>query len=191
MAVGEGNTMPAAILIAYATRSGSTAQVADAIAAALLEDNLTSDVIPMHLVETLKGRTAVILGAPLYIGLFPDEFHKFFSRHQSALALMRPWFFVLGPTRTEPKDFEAARNQAAKQLYRYSWFQPADLRIFGGKWDVNSIPFPFSLARRLIPAGKVPPSDIRDWAAIRNWAAGIARELKPAVRLEEQAIQIR
>lgn len=183
--------MPAAILIAHATRSGSTAQAAEAIAAALGEEDFMSDIIPMHLVETLKGRTAVILGAPLYIGRFPDEFHNFFARYQSALAQIRPWFFVLGPTRTEPKDFEAARKQAAKQLNRYSWFQPADLQIFGGKWDVKSMPFPFTLARRLIPAGKVPPSDIRDWAAIRKWAAGIARELKLAVRLEEQAIQIR
>ncbi len=174
--------MPADILIAYATRSGSTAEVAEAIGASLREAGLKPEVLPMRLVESLEGRTAVILGAPLYIGRFPDEFQKFLARHRNALALMRPWCFVLGPTRTEPKDFEAARNQATKQLDRYRWFHPADLQIFGGKWDVNTLKFPFSLARtlHLIPASMNSTTDIRDWEAIRAWSEGIARQLKPA-----------
>jgi menaquinone-dependent protoporphyrinogen oxidase len=193
MAAREGNTMPADILIAYATRSGSTAEVAEAVGATLRDAGLMTDVLPMRLVESLKGRTAVILGAPLYIGRFPDEFHKFITRYHNELAPMRPSCFVLGPTRTEPKDFVAARDQATRQLDQYRWFHPAGLQIFGGRWDINSLPFPFSLARHIpmLPLNKIPGADIRDWATIRNWADGIARELKPAASLEERATPIR
>ena len=76
------------------------------------------------------------------------------------------------------KDFDAARNQATKQLGRYPWLRPVDLHVFGGKWNMNTLPFPFSLIGRL-PA-KIPAEDIRDWAAIKEWATEIARQIKPA-----------
>lgn len=174
--------MPTAILIAYATRGGSTGEVAEAVGASLHDAGLMPDVLPMHQVESLEGRTAVILGAPLYVGRFPDEFHKFLARHRDALAKLRPWCFVLGPTRTEPADFEAARKQAEKQLGRYGWFHPAGLQIFGGKFDPGHMPFPFSLARHLpkFIVKEIPATDIRDWAAIREWALKVADQIKPA-----------
>ncbi len=174
--------MTAPILIAYATRGGSTGEVAEAIGASLRDAGLMLDVLPVGKVATLEGRTAVILGAPLYIGRFPDDFHKFLARHRAALTTLRPWCFVLGPTRTEPADFEAARNQATKQFDQYPWLHLVDTRILGGRWDMKHLPFPFSLVRRIpfFPVNRIPQADIRDWAAIREWARGIAREIKPA-----------
>jgi menaquinone-dependent protoporphyrinogen oxidase len=170
------------VLVAYATRGGSTAEVAQAIAAALEEAGVTAQVLRVSEVDSLAGKSAVILGAPLYVGSFPREFHQFVRRHREALEPVRPWCFVLGPTRRETKDFDAARNQGMKQLGRYPWLRPADLHVFGGKWNMNSLPFPFSLIRRLPgnPLAKIPAEDIRDWAAIKEWATGIARQIKPA-----------
>jgi menaquinone-dependent protoporphyrinogen oxidase len=180
-ALGE-DAMPLPILIAYVTRGGSTAEVAEAIATSLRAEGLTADVLPMSRLDSLEGRTTLILGAPLYIGRLPDEFHKFVERHHQALAALRPWCFVLGPTRVLPGDFEAARNQAKKQLDRYPWLLPAEVQIFGGRYDMKHLPFPFSIVRHipLFPANKIPGSDIRDWVAIRKWAIAIAHQLKPA-----------
>lgn len=174
--------MSVPILIAYATRGGATGEVAQAIAAVLQEPGLTVEVTPVSEVKSLLWKGAVILGAPLYVGNFPKEFHQFVRTHRKALEPLRAWCFVLGPTRRDQKDFDAARSQAEKQLGRYPWLRPADLHIFGGRWNMNSIPFPFSLIRRLPgnPLAKVPAEDIRDWAAIREWATGIARQLRPA-----------
>lgn len=170
--------MSNSVLVAYATRGGSTTEVAQAIAAALEEAGVKAEVLPVSEVDSLAGKTALILGAPLYIGSFPKEFHQFVRRHRAALEAARPWCFVLGPTRREMKDFDAARNQATKQLGRYPWLRPVDLHVFGGKWNMNTLPFPFSLIGRL-PA-KLPAEDIRDWAAIKEWATEIARQIKPA-----------
>jgi menaquinone-dependent protoporphyrinogen oxidase len=174
--------MPDSILIAYATRSGSTGEVANAIATAVREAGIEAEVLPVNKVSSLDGKTAVILGAPLYIGQLPKPFHKFLASHRAALSQLQSWCFVLGPTRTEPGDFEMAGKQAEKQLARYPWFHPVQVQVFGGKWDANNLPLLFSLTRYLPmnPLGKVPSSDIRDWTAIRAWGQGIARQLEPA-----------
>lgn len=174
--------MSSPILVAYATRSGSTAEVAESIASALREAGLTVDLAPVHQVESLQGTTALILGAPLYIGKFPKDFHKFLVRHRSALTPLRTWCFVLGPTRPEPADFEQARKQAEREFALYSWLQLADLHVLGGRWDVKLLPFPFKLARWLpfCPLDKVPASDIRDWNAIHVWSLKIAAQIKHA-----------
>ena len=170
------------LLIAYTSRAGSTAEVAEALGESLREAGILVEVGPMSQVESLQGWKALILGAPLYIGRFPRVLNKFFHRHREGIELLRPWCFVLGPTQDVSKDFEAARIQAEKQFKKYPWFHPAELRILGGKWDPNTLPFPFSLLRRLPanPMSKIPASDIRDWAAIREWAKAIARQVKSA-----------
>jgi menaquinone-dependent protoporphyrinogen oxidase len=174
--------MLSSVLIAFATRSGTTAEVAEAIAAAMQEAGVRAEIQAVSQVNSLSGREAVILGAPLYVGRFPKDFRHFLRLHGDALATMRPWFFVLGPTRNEPKDFEGARKQAERQLAAYPRLHPADLHVFGGRWSTASLPFPFSLMRRLPgnPMSKIPAQDIRDWAAIREWAMGIAKQIRPA-----------
>ena len=174
--------MQSSVLIAYSTRSGSTAEVAQAIAAALQDAGVPAEVLPVAQVNSLAGREAVILGAPLYMGRFPKEFHQFLRLHHEALHGMHPWLFVLGPTRNQPKDFEGSRSQAEKQLSDYPWLHPADLHIFGGRWNTQNLPFPFSLMLRIPgnPLGKVPAEDIRNWEEIREWSRGIARRIRPA-----------
>ena len=60
-------TMSDSILIAYATRSGSTQEVAEKIAATLRESGLTVGMQPVKQVQTLGGYRAVVVGAPLYM----------------------------------------------------------------------------------------------------------------------------
>ncbi len=174
--------MLSSVLIAYATRSGSTAEVADAIAAAMQELGVWAEVLPVDQINTLTGREAVILGAPLYVGRFPKEFHRFLHLHHEALHFARPWIFVVGPTRNRPEDFAGSRKQAERQLGAYPWLCPRDLHVFGGRWSTETMPFPFSLLRRIPwnPMKKIPPEDIRDWDTIRDWGKALARRIRPA-----------
>lgn len=131
----------------------------------------------MAQVRSADAKSVLVLGAPLYLGRFPKDFHRFLKLHQHALIALRPWFFVLGPTRAEAKDFSAAQDQAQRQMSRYPWLHPADLRIFGGRWDPKQLPLPFNLGRRISRAlDKIPAADIRDWNQIQEWAAKIARQ---------------
>ena len=174
--------MPAPVLIAYATRSGSTGEVAEAIGARMRAAGLEVEVAPMRGLKSIGERTAVVLGAPLYMARLPGELYHFLARNRIALTGPMTWLFVLGPIEGKPEEFAAARAQAEKHLAKCAWFKPSELEVFGGKFDVNRMPFPFSLARHLpaFPAKDLPATDIRDWDAIRAWAARIARQLLPA-----------
>lgn len=165
------------VLIAYVTRSGSTEDVAEAMGTTIEESGISVDVKPMVEVESISSDT-VILGAALYIGHLPKEFHRFVVHFRRELSNVRPWIFVLGPTEKDPKQFSAAEEQARKELSKYPWLHPADVRIFGGKFDPNhlNLSFPISLAMKFPgnPMRKLPVSDIRDWDWIRRWSGAIA-----------------
>src|SRR4051794_14057992 len=132
--------MQSSVLIAYATRAGSTAEVAEAVGEALQNAGVPAEVQPVSQINSLAGREAVILGAPVYIGRFPKEFHEFLELHHEALAGMRPWCFVLGPVQNKPTEFEGARKQAERQLGQYPWLRIAELRVFAGRWSATNLP---------------------------------------------------
>jgi menaquinone-dependent protoporphyrinogen oxidase len=169
------------VLIAYCTRSGSTAEVAQAIGQTINDAGLAVQVKSMTDVEAISAGTVVVLGTALYMGHFPKEFHQFASRFEAELAKVRPWVFVLGPTEKDRKQFAAAEEQARKELGKQASLRPADVRVLGGKFDPAhlNLPFPMSLIMKLPanPMKKLPASDIRDWDWIHRWAQAIAEEI--------------
>src|SRR5439155_16364683 len=54
--------MSASVLVGYATRYGSTQEVAEAVAATLRERGLEVDIQPMREVRTLERYRAIVLG---------------------------------------------------------------------------------------------------------------------------------
>jgi menaquinone-dependent protoporphyrinogen oxidase len=170
------------VLIAYVTRSGSTEDVAEAIGTTMEEAGVSLEVKPVPDVDSIAEDAWVILGAALYVGHLPKDFHRFLTRFQRELGNTRPWIFVLGPTEKDTRHFSAAEGQVRKELAKYPWLHPADVRVFGGKFDPHhlNLPFPFSLVMRFPgnPMRKLPVSDIRDWEWIRAWARSIAEHVK-------------
>ena len=173
--------MKAQVLIAYCTRSGSTAEVAEAIAKSMKDAGLTVEVKSIAEVESIPPDAAVVLGTALYIGRFPKEFHRFLARFEEVFAIVRPWIFVLGPTEKERKQFAAAEGQARKELGKHPTLRPADMRILGGKFDPAhlNLAFPMRLIIKVPanPMRKMPASDIRDWEWIKRWGQAIAEEI--------------
>ncbi|WP_162601216.1 flavodoxin domain-containing protein [Occallatibacter savannae] len=169
------------VLIAYCTRSGSTAEVAEAIGKTLRETGLVVEVKSIAEVDAIAPGTEVVLGAALYIGHLPKEFHQFLNRFEAELGKVRPWVFVLGPTERERKQFAAAEEQARKELGKHPSLHPADMRVLGGKFDPASLKlaFPMKLIMKVPgnPLRKVPATDIRDWEWIHRWAGAIAEEI--------------
>ena len=168
--------MSDSILVAYATRYGSTQEVAEQIAATLCECGLQVDLRPAREVRTLDEYDAVVLGAALYIYRWHRDARRFLSRHRKALLDRRVAVFALGPTQDEEEQFQDARSQLDKALASFPWFSPTTVEVFGGKFDPAKLPFPINRF-----AGGEPASDIRDWDAIRAWA----RDLPEKLRLSE------
>ena len=169
--------MSDSILVAYATRYGSTQEVAEAVAETLRDNGLEVEVQPMREVRTLEGYGAVVVGAALYMYRWHKDARRFLSRHRKALVELPVAIFALGPVK-DPYDEEEWRNsrdQLDKELAKHTWLKPVDVEILGGRFDPELLRFPLNLF-----AGSDPASDIRDWTAIRAWAGDLAAKLGPA-----------
>lgn len=151
------------ILLAYATRFGSTQEVAEAITAELRQRGLEVDIRPMQEVTTLNSYDTVVLGAALYNTKWHTNAHQFLVQHQDAL-MQRPLaIFTLGPLSSSEAAKRNSRRQLDKELAKYPWLKPVTLEIFAGKYDPTK-PGLGSFYRLL------PTRDYRDWKAIRAWA---------------------
>ena len=175
--------MSASVLVAYATRYGSTQEVAESIAATLRESGLEVEIQPMRQVRALEGYRAVVLGAPLYIGAWHKDALNFLSRHRQALTQRPVAVFALGPTHTDEQEQQGARAQFDKELVKFPWLAPVALQVFGGKYDPAKLRFPDSLLAKLpaSPLYNAPASDARDWTAICAWAKDLAARFQPAL----------
>ena len=169
--------MSFSVLVAYASRYGSTQEVAEAVAVALRESGIGVDTCRARDVSSLAGYDAVVLGAPLYMYRWHKHARRFLSRHVAALRQAPVAVFAVGPTHDpyDEQEWQHSRGHLAKELAKYPWLTPVAVEVFGGKFDPEKLPFPISLM-----AGQEPASDIRDWAAIRAWAGEVAEKLEPA-----------
>ncbi|MBN2003140.1 MAG: flavodoxin domain-containing protein [Anaerolineae bacterium] len=162
----EEKTVSDTILVTYATRYGSTQEVAEKIAATLREGGLAVDVQPVKQVRTLDGYRAVVVGAPLYMFDWLKEARDFLARPVAV--------FALGPTEDKEKDWTETREQLDKVLSKFSWLTPVAVELFGGKFDPARLAFPYNLVPGL---KRMPVNDIRDWDAIRAWAEALHGKL--------------
>lgn len=163
------------ILVAYATRYGSTKEVAESIAATLHENGLAVEIQPLRDVRSLESFSAVVMGAPLQMFRWHKDALQFLTRFQETLGKLPVAVFALGPFHDVESEWKEIRSELDKELAKFPWFTPVATTIFGGKYDPATLSFPFSL----LPALKqLPASDIRDWEAIRAWAMELTGKLQ-------------
>lgn len=160
--------MTTRILVAYATKYGSTQQVAETITTILREQGLDGEIRPMHEVRMLDGYGAVVLGAALYMGRWHPDARAFLKRHRASLSTLPVAVFALGPLSMEEKQVQSARTQLTHALAKAPWLKPVTVKIFGGVIDPAKLRFPFN---------HMQAGDARDWTQIRAWANQLAERL--------------
>ncbi len=163
------------ILIAYATRYGSTEEVAEAISAELRNTGLEVVHQPVQQVQSLDNFEAVVLGTAIYSTRWHQDVHQFLSQHQEPLQQLPVAMFALGPLSSDSAARQASRRQFDRELIHYPWLKPVAVEIFAGKIDPAKLGF----FERLV----TPASDHRDWEAIRSWANALPAQLKQAKML--------
>lgn len=161
-------------MVTYATKYGSTQEVAEEIAATIRKNGLTTDIQPMQEVKTIEKYNSIIMGAPLSMFHWNKDAHRFLLRHRDVLIKLPVAVFALGPTHVpyDKEEWQSSRDQLNKELSIYPWFKPVAIEMFGGRYDPSKLHFPISLF-----TGKVPASDIRDWEKIRSWAGNIPKKI--------------
>ena len=174
------------VLVAYASTHGSTREVAEDVAATLAGHGLSVDLQIARDVRTLAGYDAVVLGAPLYMFHLHKDALRFLSHHQKALTALPVAVFAGGPfgeqagAAADGKEWQEVRKNLEQELAKFPWLKPMAAEVIGGKFDPATLRFPWNL----VPALRnMPPSDLRDWDAIRGWASTLAGQLQPAPAL--------
>jgi menaquinone-dependent protoporphyrinogen oxidase len=161
------------VLVAYATRYGSTEETARKLAECLNREGVGAEVRVMSEVTDLEPYDGVVLAAALYIGRLHKDARRFLAAWHEELEQVPVALLVPGPVEAQEKQFESAEQQLDKELARVPWLHPVACKVVGGKWDPTKLQFPFNWTLR-----KVPPSDARDWNIVGAWAHEVAGKLQ-------------
>ncbi len=162
------------ILVAYASMTGSTVGVAEAIGKTLVESGAQVDVRRMDEVQDLTPYRAVVIGSAIQDRQWLPEAMRFVREHRSELAEKPVAAFLVCMTL-------AMKNQQYRESVK-RWLDPVRSLItpvsegfFAGVLDINRIPkFSDRLKFRIsVATGVWSEGDHRDWNAIRAWASGL------------------
>jgi menaquinone-dependent protoporphyrinogen oxidase len=155
----------ARILVAYASKKGSTTEIAQAIAKELLAAGHTTDAVEIAKGASPAGYDAVVIGGPLYVGKI-EGMGKFVKRHSAELARVPVAGFVvcLAAAAKDPEGMawaEKALHAALDPL------RPVAEMVFAGRLDPSKLSW---LQKWMTEKAKSPVGDFRDWTAIAAWA---------------------
>src|SRR5438552_17344033 len=95
------------VLVAYASKNGSTEEIAQAIAEQLRSHGLEADCREAGEVRDLNPYGAVVLGSAVYAKRWRPSARRFLRRHGPALSVMPWWVFSSGPVGEPKPDDEA------------------------------------------------------------------------------------
>ena len=163
------------ILITYASRTGATAGVAEAIAKTLADNGAEVDVYPMQAIKDLTPYCAVVAGSAVQNRQWLPEAMQFVQTNQTALN-QKPFAMFSVCMTLAMRDGEKYRPQVAEWLAPVrALVHPVSEGLFAGILDIRKIPsFGDRLKFRLsVASGVWSEGDHRDWDAIRDWAHGL------------------
>src|SRR6266542_6497358 len=84
------------VLVSAASKHGSTAEIATAVARVLQERGLAVDVRPVENVTLVDGYEAVVLGSAVYAGHWMESARRLAEVQAGALASRPVWLFSSG-----------------------------------------------------------------------------------------------
>jgi menaquinone-dependent protoporphyrinogen oxidase len=167
------------VLVTYGTRSGTTAEVAQAIGESLREAGAEVEVRPAREVHSVDGYDSVVLGSCVHAGGTHGQVLRFLRAQREALGRLPVAYFVVCGTMQE----DTAETRKGANAFLDPWrtaapeVTPVSVGLFGGA--VRPSPQNAWYVRLALRMVKSIEGDWRDWAAIRAWAEG----LRPALGL--------
>jgi menaquinone-dependent protoporphyrinogen oxidase len=166
--------MNESILVAYASRTGTTAGVAEAIGQTLAESFPLVDVRRMQEVPDLSPYGAVVAGSGIQNKQWLPEAMQFIRANQVELARKPCAIFLVCMTLAMNKGNYRQEVSAWLQPVR-SLVRPVSEGLFAGALDISKVPsFKDRLGFQIsVATGVWSEGDHRDWEIIHRWAASL------------------
>lgn len=191
------------ILVAYSTNAGSTAEVAETVAAALRQGGHTADVKTTAAAADLNGYDAVVVGAPMIFG-WQKTARQFVKRHQGDLAGKKVAYFACAarlthaagetlpavPLIVDPnlvsdpvkpgalsfkERFTTTGHYLHPMLGAAPGVKPLSVAFFKGKLEMFRLKWWQAAFVMIVVQGTA--GDYRDWDAIRAWGEELGKVL--------------
>jgi menaquinone-dependent protoporphyrinogen oxidase len=162
----------ARVLVAYASKHGSTAEIAEAVTEELRRSGHETDCERAGDVKALDGYDAVVIGSAVYIKRWRGDAKHLLRKQGKALAEMPFWIFSSGPT-GDPADDDPEWLEPPKIISRAEELGVREHVVFGGRVAPDGGPMARSMAENVPEEFR----DRRDWNEIRGWARRIAAEI--------------
>ena len=163
------------VLVTAASEHGATGEIAARIGADLAERGFDVDVKKPAEVEDLAAYDAFVVGSAVYMGQWLKAAKTLVNAHADELAERPTWLFSSGPIVGDPPVPTADDGRAGDALAAIT--HAREHKVFAGKLDRSELNWCEKVAVR---AAHAHEGDYRDWQAIDDWAAAIARELGQA-----------
>lgn len=167
---GKENPVNQKILVAYATRAGSTVEIAKAIGEALGQRGYTAEVKAVKEKPALAGYQAVVLGSAIRMGNWLPEMTDFIKTNQPVLKTLPTAIFTVHMLNTG-EDAESRAKRTAYTTPISQLLTPAAEAFFWGKMDYSTLSFFDRIVAQAVEKQTGSPTgDHRDWNQIRGWA---------------------
>jgi menaquinone-dependent protoporphyrinogen oxidase len=187
------------ILVTYASLSGSTVAVAQAISEEVAAQGVQVDVLPLSAVQSLEDYDGVVVGGPMLLGWHRGAL-GFLKRHRAALQRIPLAVFAMAMSLTDTREtsVDGVRVYVDEKLpkppanadqlnFRERYASPAryvrpivaatrackpvSIGLFGGRLEYGRLPWWGVLFAMFVI--QAPTGDRRNWTAIRSWAASL------------------
>jgi len=188
------------ILVAFSTNAGSTREVAEAVAAELIQGGHSVEAKPVGEVNNLDIYDAVVIGAPMIFG-WHNIARRFVKKHQAELAGKKVAYFACAMKLTQTPDeilpqvplsldgnlvSAPAKNGALSIKERFTTLghylnpmlqaapavSPIDVAFFNGKLEMFRLNWWQAAFVMLVV--QATPGDYRDWDFIKSWGRSLS-----------------
>lgn len=168
------------VLVVYATKYGSTKEIAEFIAEKLRQHGMEAEVMDAGKARNPENYDAYIIGSGVYMCHWLKEAVKFVRKNKATLAGRPVWLFSSGPLKLGDEIASLDDPQLIpKEVVEFGeLIHPRGHQVFFGALDHEKLGFAHRTMARMPGVEEIlPDGDFRDWDDIGAWVEEVAREM--------------
>ena len=161
------------VLVTYATRHGSTADIAWSIGNSFSDAGFKAEVKKIQNVDDVRPYKLVVIGTPIYDNNVLPEIVSFADLHRDWLDKRKVALFVVGRTLRNKDDEKILQTEKIIQKIT-NIVDIVDIGMFAGKVAPENLPVKERLGGIF---GEKQAGDFRDWREIGEWSKDLRKKI--------------